>query len=200
MRAFAITGMVTASMIPTIISGSDMRATPPAFRMSAGTRSSAITATAPASSAILAWSGVTTSMMTPPLSIWARPVLVAQVDVSTVMWDRFLWSLRSVRPPCLAAGSSPVRAGRARRASGLSHGAMRGPEEGSCASPSRPAVTPQLNRLSSTGELSTDGPDDPRHELRGAAGGRRRQARQRLDQLEHVIVLEPGQEVDQPQD
>ena len=63
-----------------------MRATPPAARMSAGTRSSAITATAPASSAILAWSGVTTSMMTPPLSIWARPFLVAQVDVSTVMW------------------------------------------------------------------------------------------------------------------
>ena len=46
-----------------------MRATPPAARMSAGTRSSAITATAPASSAILACSGVTTSMMTPPLSI-----------------------------------------------------------------------------------------------------------------------------------
>ena len=72
-------------MIPSIIEGSLMRATPPAARMSAGTRSSAITATAPASSAILAWSGVTTSMMTPPLSIWARPVLVAQVDVSTVM-------------------------------------------------------------------------------------------------------------------
>ena len=35
--------------------------------MSAGTRSSAITATAPASSAILACSGVTTSMITPPL-------------------------------------------------------------------------------------------------------------------------------------
>src|SRR4029078_13237783 len=25
-------------------------------------------------------------MMTPPLSIWARPFLVAQVEVSTVMW------------------------------------------------------------------------------------------------------------------
>jgi hypothetical protein len=54
-------------------------------RMSAGTRSSAITATAPASSASLAWSAVTTSMMTPPLSIWARPFLVVQVEVSTVM-------------------------------------------------------------------------------------------------------------------
>src|SRR5215831_3212674 len=38
------------------------------------TRSSAITATAPASSAILAWSAVVTSMMTPPLSISAKPV------------------------------------------------------------------------------------------------------------------------------
>src|SRR4051795_1105969 len=85
MRALAMTGMLTASMIPMIISGSDMRATPPAARMSDGTRSSAITATAPASSAILAWSGVTTSMITPPLSIWARPFLVAQVDVSTVI-------------------------------------------------------------------------------------------------------------------
>jgi hypothetical protein len=28
---------------------------------------------------------VTTSMMTPPLSIWARPFFVDQVDVSTVM-------------------------------------------------------------------------------------------------------------------
>jgi hypothetical protein len=32
-----------------------------------------MTATAPASSAIFAWSGVTTSMMTPPLSISAMP-------------------------------------------------------------------------------------------------------------------------------
>ena len=108
-------------MIPSIIDGSLMRATPPALRMSAGTRSSAITATAPASSAILACSGVTTSMMTPPLSIWARPFLVAQVDVSTVMWDGFLWWSRSVRRPGLAPGSSPVRVGRAPRACRLSH-------------------------------------------------------------------------------
>src|SRR5436190_508288 len=52
-----------------------MRATPPAARMSAGTRSSAITATAPASSAIRACSAVVTSMMTPPLSISASPRL-----------------------------------------------------------------------------------------------------------------------------
>ena len=51
MRALAITGMLTACWMPAIISGSDMRATPPSRRMSAGTRSSAITAAAPASSA-----------------------------------------------------------------------------------------------------------------------------------------------------
>jgi hypothetical protein len=50
-----------------------MRATPPSRRMSEGTRSSAVTATAPASSAIMASSAVTTSMITPPWSISARP-------------------------------------------------------------------------------------------------------------------------------
>jgi hypothetical protein len=75
MRALAITGIETASMMPSIMSGSLIRETPPWARMSAGTRSSAMTATAPASSAILACSGVTTSMMTPPLSISAMPRL-----------------------------------------------------------------------------------------------------------------------------
>ena len=55
MRHFAMTGIETAAMIFSIISGSDIRATPPSRRMSAGTRSRAITATAPASSAIRAW-------------------------------------------------------------------------------------------------------------------------------------------------
>ena len=50
--------------------------------MSAGTRSSAITATAPASSAILACSAVTTSMITPPLSISAMPRLTRVVPVT----------------------------------------------------------------------------------------------------------------------
>ena len=68
-------------MIESIMSGSLIRATPPCTRMSAGTRSSAITATAPASSAILAWSGVTTSMMTPPLSMSAMPRLTRCVPV-----------------------------------------------------------------------------------------------------------------------
>ena len=85
MRALAITGMETASMMPSIMSGSLMRAMPPWARMSAGTRSSAMTATAPASSAILACSGVTTSMMTPPLSCSAMPRLTRSVPVDGVL-------------------------------------------------------------------------------------------------------------------
>src|ERR1051326_7891532 len=77
-----MTGMVTASMIERIRVGSDIRATPPSLRMSAGTRSSAITAQAPASWAILACSGVTTSMITPPLSIWASPDLTLNVPLA----------------------------------------------------------------------------------------------------------------------
>src|SRR5687767_10160424 len=84
MRHFAITGIVTASWIARIISGSDMRATPPCTRMSAGTRSSAMTATAPASSATRACSAFTTSMITPPLSISARPVLTRMVPRSSI--------------------------------------------------------------------------------------------------------------------
>src|SRR4051794_17378136 len=69
-------------MIPSIMSGSLIRETPPWARMSAGTRSSAITATAPASSAIFACSAVTTSMITPPLSISAIPRLTRVVPVT----------------------------------------------------------------------------------------------------------------------
>ena len=79
-----MTGIVTASWMPSIISGSDMRATPPSLRMSDGTRSSAITAAAPAASAIRACSGVTTSMITPPLSISARPALTRNVATSFI--------------------------------------------------------------------------------------------------------------------
>src|ERR1035437_6267999 len=81
MRALAITGMLTAAMMPSIMSGSLIRETPPCARMSAGTRSRAITATAPASSAIFACSTVTTSMITPPLSISAIPRLTRAVPV-----------------------------------------------------------------------------------------------------------------------
>src|SRR5689334_2370208 len=84
MRHFAITGIVTASWISRMISGSDMRATPPSARMSAGTRSSAITATAPDASAIFACSALTTSMITPPLSISARPLFTRIVPYSAI--------------------------------------------------------------------------------------------------------------------
>src|SRR5215469_15244770 len=84
-RHLAITGTDTAAMIESIMPGSLIRATPPCARMSAGTRSSAMTATAPASSAILAWSGVTTSMITPPLSMSAMPRLTRRVPVSAAL-------------------------------------------------------------------------------------------------------------------
>jgi len=53
-------------------------------RMSAGTRSRAMTATAPASSAINACSAFVTSMITPPLSISARPVLTRMEPISSI--------------------------------------------------------------------------------------------------------------------
>ena len=84
MRALAMTGMVTASMMRRTMVGSAMRATPPALRISAGTRSSAMTAHAPASCAIFACSGVVTSMMTPPFNISARPDLSWNVPFSMI--------------------------------------------------------------------------------------------------------------------
>src|SRR6185312_4405036 len=95
-RPLAITGMDTARMIFSIMSGSLILATPPWVRMSAGTRSSAITATAPASSAIFAWSAVTTSMITPPLSMSAMPRLTRAVPVAAA-------ALPSRAPGMLAA-------------------------------------------------------------------------------------------------
>src|SRR5579864_5346576 len=67
--------MDTVSIISRIFFGDAMRATPPCARICAGTRSSAITAAAPERSAISAWRASVTSMITPPLSISARPVL-----------------------------------------------------------------------------------------------------------------------------
>ena len=63
-----------------------MRATPPWARMSDGTRSSAITAQAPASSAIFACSALVTSMMTPPLSMSARPLFTRIVPISVTQY------------------------------------------------------------------------------------------------------------------
>src|SRR5262245_32859156 len=112
MRHLAMTGMDTASMMPSIMSGSLIRATPPCTRMSAGTRSSAMTATAPASSAILAWSGVTTSMITPPLSISAMPRFTRAVPVSFGAGTTF--SLATVRTSwCGRVCLHPMRVARA---------------------------------------------------------------------------------------
>src|SRR3954470_8752854 len=93
MRHLAITGMLTASWMPLTISGSDMRATPPSRRMSAGTRSSAITATAPDASAIFACSASTRSMITPPFNISARPLFTRIVPYSLMRPSlaRVLW-------------------------------------------------------------------------------------------------------------
>src|SRR4051794_4467089 len=118
MRHFAITGIVTASWISLTIAGSDMRATPPCARMSAGTRSSAITAQAPASSAILAWSALVTSMITPPLSISARPVLTRKVARSAIAPHS---RREGCLPECWAgnlACASPIE-GSARRGEGI---------------------------------------------------------------------------------
>ncbi len=79
MRTFAITGIDTERWMPSITSIEHMRATPPSRRMSDGTRSSAITAAAPDSSAIFASSGFVTSMMTPPFNISAKPTLISKL-------------------------------------------------------------------------------------------------------------------------
>src|SRR5580704_18960434 len=88
MRHLAMTGMETAAMISRIFLGLAMRATPPSARICAGTRSRAITETAPAFSAMTACSALVTSMMTPPLSISARPVLRRrEVVLLPLFWD-----------------------------------------------------------------------------------------------------------------
>src|ERR1039458_2787036 len=81
MRHFAMTGISTTAMISRITFGEAMRATPPSARICAGTRSSAITATAPARSAISACFAVVTPMITPPFSISARPVFKRRLVV-----------------------------------------------------------------------------------------------------------------------
>ena len=78
----AITGMETAFLIAFIIWGSDIRATPPSLRMSEGTRSKAITAHAPAASAIFACSTLVTSIITPPFSICARLLFNSYFSIS----------------------------------------------------------------------------------------------------------------------
>src|SRR4029077_14523820 len=86
--------------ISLILVTGDMRATPPSFRISEGTLSSAITATAPASSAILACSALVTSMMTPPFSISASPTFSLGVPLS-MSSSPFRVRIGSLRESCL---------------------------------------------------------------------------------------------------
>src|SRR6266498_355036 len=87
MRHLAMTGIETAAMISRIFLGEAMRATPPSARICAGTRSRAITETAPDFSAMTACSAVVTSITTPPLSISARPVLRRRLLELPLFWD-----------------------------------------------------------------------------------------------------------------
>src|SRR5258708_6042095 len=99
MRHFAITGMDTVAMISRIFFGEAMRATPPSARICAGTRSSAITATAPAFSAMEACSALVTSIITPPFSISARPVFRRRLVLLPLFCDMvgsFLGQLSAV--------------------------------------------------------------------------------------------------------
>jgi len=73
MRALAMTGMVTAAMMALIMAGSDMRATPPSARMSAGIRSSAITAHAPARCAMIACEQFAVEVQGPDFSWLVEP-------------------------------------------------------------------------------------------------------------------------------
>src|SRR5439155_6116702 len=83
----AITGIETVAMISRIFFGEAIRATPPSARICAGTRSRAMTATAPDFSAMTACSAVVTSMMTPPLSISAKPVFKRRLVELPLFWD-----------------------------------------------------------------------------------------------------------------
>ena len=72
--------MDTESITSWIVSTDDILATPPSARISAGILSRAITATAPDFSAITACSALTTSIITPPFSISAKPFFILKVD------------------------------------------------------------------------------------------------------------------------
>ena len=91
-------------MISRMMRGAAMRATPPSLRMSDGTRSSAITAQAPASSAIFACSALVTSIITPPFSISARPTFTRHRLL--LLFVRSIFFLLRVVPNCACSKSS----------------------------------------------------------------------------------------------
>src|SRR5258708_35741841 len=103
MRHFAMTGISTTAMISRIFFGAASRATPPSARICAGTRSKAITATAPALCAISACFASVTSMITPPLSISARPVLRRRLVLCPLFCDMgLLFSGNSFEPSAIS--------------------------------------------------------------------------------------------------
>src|SRR5947208_16842535 len=66
-------------------------------------------------------------MMTPPLSIWARPFLVVQVDVSGLMARLIPQDPVRVTDGWPAAGSCPFGSARPHAPAGLSHGNLAAP-------------------------------------------------------------------------
>src|SRR5262245_6557800 len=160
MRTFAMTGIETVRWIASITPICAMRATPPSLRMSAGTRSSAITAAAPASSAIFACSGVVTSMITPPFSISARPTLSSKVVAPCRSPPFFFWLISLLLAVRVAPALSSDRDRRAARCAGagcepLAHHAPEAPHpladrvlvglrDREAEAPRRPAVVVEL--------------------------------------------------------
>src|SRR3954452_8380153 len=89
-------------------------------------------------------------MMTPPLSIWARPDFVAQVEVSTGMWVRVLRvAFARGRPAGWPRGPRPFEPGRRGVARGLSH-ALLGRRA------ARPTTAPHAAPTSPRGVVSAD--------------------------------------------
>src|SRR3990170_2032101 len=187
-RHFAITGIVTASMISWTFVGSAMRATPPWARMSAGTRSRAITATAPASSAIAACSAIVTSMITPPFCIFAKPRFSSSVPnriafrssskgMNVPPSQRSAWALEVAGDKASGAGRR-ARRGPPRAALAKSGGNAYAPAPESIPHLPVPPERPPLERSSSRGrtpwEERTDGNRERAavpEELQGPQGG-----------------------------
>src|SRR3954466_14675032 len=202
--------MDTAPTMPSIMSGSLMRATPPCARMSAGTRSSAMTATAPASSAILACSGVTTSMITPPLSISAMPRLTRAVPTagSAVLVEAVLVGAVLVEAVLIEGvlglscwGTEDLAAGGDRLVRARPAGGLRGTSVGNDSTRSRcpgPDVGPITSSDDSRGEARRDRVVDLHHPRQWRVPREPRQPHHpfatHLQRLRHRVVVEaPGQ-------
>src|SRR6187551_2623036 len=144
--------------------------------MSAGTRSSAMTAQAPACSAIFACSGVTTSMITPPFNISARPVLTLKVARSAIpihiSWTTSQAGSRHPRPAPpvqvvvrlgMRAKLRPQRPLRARRPDAVEEAGVEGDEPGLLDSAVLGGQAVDADRLPGDGLAAQNGA--PRDEL-----------------------------------